>query len=240
MNLAIDIGNSQVKIGLFENDSLIECSRIKMLSLDFIENLFSKYEIQNTIVSTVSEFNESVKSFLQNHSSLLILSQDTSLPIITKYKTPETLGNDRIAAAVGAYSLHPNKNILIIDIGSCLTMDILSENSEFLGGSISPGIDLRLKALHQYTGKLPTVKKQPIDYLIGTGTNESILSGVINGIAAEINGIIKQYQTEFKDLIILTTGGDSKFFETYIKSNIFAVPNLVLIGLNKILQHNAA
>jgi type III pantothenate kinase len=168
----------------------------------------------------------------------LILNRDTQIPLKNAYKTPETLGKDRIAAAVAAWHEFPGKDLLVIDAGTAITMDMVTKPGEFLGGAIAPGIDLRFKALHTFTGRLPLIKRKNINYLTGTSTEESINSGVINGIAAEIDGIIDKYKILYPDLITIFGGGDSKFLHKRLKNSIFALPNPVVNGLHTILNYN--
>ena len=169
----------------------------------------------------------------------MVFSHKTSLPICIKYKTPETLGLDRIANAVAANALFPNENVLSIQAGTCLVMDFVTKDAEYLGGSIAPDLEMRFSALHHFTKRLPLVKKQKINYFIGKTTEESIRSGVLNGIADEINGAIERYREQFGELKIILTGGNKNDLENSIKSTIFAAPNLVLNGLHKILTFNA-
>jgi type III pantothenate kinase len=162
----------------------------------------------------------------------------TPVPLTIDYKTPETLGRDRIALVAGAAAMYPGKNVLAIDAGSCITYDLVTSAGHYLGGAISPGIDMRLKALNTFTGKLPLVQQQDFYRLIGNTTTTSILSGVINGTVEEVKGIIGHYRSEFENLKVILTGGGQEFLLNKIKSDIFAVPDLLLMGLNKILDHN--
>jgi type III pantothenate kinase len=162
----------------------------------------------------------------------------TPLPIKNNYATPKSLGKDRLAAAVGAWSLFPNQNSLSIDVGTAIKFDLINQASEYIGGSISPGISLRFQSLHNFTAKLPLVQYKNSHPLIGFDTETSILSGVLNGINSEIDGLIELYKVQYPDLKIILSGGDSIYFENNLKSNIFAVSNLVQIGLNEILIFN--
>ncbi|HXH17700.1 MAG TPA: type III pantothenate kinase [Chitinophagales bacterium] len=239
MNLAIDIGNTRTKLAVFDRDEIICTDATDALTDAYIRRLFRKFSIQKCILSAVSDYHNDIKNFLAANSWLLILDSSTPLPVKNLYKTPLTLGKDRIAAAAGAYALYPNENVLVLDAGTAFTFEFISRRGEYLGGGISPGIRLRLKALNAYTANLPLIEPQSVDFLTGTCTKESILSGVMNGMRLEIEGFIREYTGKYEHLRVLLTGGDAFFFETTLKSKIFAVPNLVLIGLNKILQHNA-
>jgi type III pantothenate kinase len=167
-----------------------------------------------------------------------ILSEKTNVPIINKYKTPNTLGKDRLAAVVGASFLFPKKDILIFDAGTCLTIDFVNARKEYLGGRISPGIEMRYKALNTFTDKLPLVQQAKISTIIGDDTNSSIVSGVQQGVLAEVKSIISDYKSQNFDIITVVTGGDCFFFEKELKNSIFANPHLVLVGLNEILDYN--
>jgi type III pantothenate kinase len=170
-----------------------------------------------------------------------LFSAETKIPLKNLYRSVSTLGSDRIAASVGAYFLQPDKNFLVIDAGTCIKYNFTNAQNEYLGGGISPGIQMRLISLHEHTSKLPLVKltEDPID-LIGENTEQSILSGVVNGVISEIDGIIDGYQNRFPGILVLLTGGDSEFLAKRLKNSIFAHQNLVLKGLNDILNYNFA
>ena len=240
MNLALDIGNSHTKIALFDKNELVSIKKTSVLNVEELEILFAKHTINNAIISTVKILNDDIVGYLKQKSSLITLTEQTPIPVKNLYLSPETLGRDRLAVAVAGAAKYPKQNVLTIDIGTCINYDFVNDKNEYLGGAISPGIDIRLKSLNAFTGKLPLVEKEPVNYFIGRSTKESILSGVINGITTELNDTIASYKSQFPELMVLTTGGDSSFFETRIKTTIFAVPNLVLEGLNKIIQHNAS
>ena len=236
MNLAIDIGNTQVKFGLFDKDGLKET----YLPNDGIEQILSNKKIKNAIISKTGA-NDEIEYWLREKKiKTLILSSELKLPLEIAYKTPETLGADRIAGSVAASALFPDKNVLKIDFGTCITYDFVNNRQQFLGGAISPGMIMRFKALHNYTAKLPLV--DPMQYLqyelTGSDTATSILSGVVNGIKEEATGIIKEYNQRFGNLQVVATGGDAGFFVTLLKNEIFARPYLVLEGLNRILNFN--
>jgi len=169
----------------------------------------------------------------------LELSHSLKLPITIDYKTPNTLGKDRIAGAVGAQSLFLKENILIIDAGTCITYDVVEANGTYIGGSISPGMLMRFKSLNNFTHKLPLVPYREFNELTGKTTEESILSGVISGIAFEMHGFINGYLEKYSSLKIILTGGDAVYFEKTLKNDIFVNSNIVLIGLKEILNYNA-
>ena len=238
MNLTIDIGNTSTKLHVFEQSKILFEQTYATLQLDDIKSICIKSNITNAILSTVNKEQIDIETFLQKNINFIKLDTNTSIPIINKYNSPETLGKDRLAVINGAYTIHPNNNTLVIDAGTCITFDFINDKNEYLGGSISPGINMRLKALNQYTKRLPLVEYKTNTPLIGNTTESSILSGVEHGILSEVKGIIDSYMQESPNLKILITGGNANFFESLIKNEIFAVPNLVAIGLNTILNFN--
>jgi type III pantothenate kinase len=193
---------------------------------------------QGTILSSVSNHPSELENILAQTGKFILLDAETPVPVINLYKTPQSLGKDRIAAVTGAWSLFPGKNILVIDAGTCITYDFLTKNGEYLGGGISPGIRMRFRAMHTFTGKLPLIEPGDFDELIGRSTDESLLSGVNNGVTAEIRELIRLYTDKFDELMVVITGGDHQFLHNKLKINIFAVPDLVLLGLNEIFDYN--
>ncbi len=240
MNLVIDIGNTKVKAAVFESDT-IKASYV-FDEINFAEELTTilvNHPISNCILSSVTTTitNDFLNKKLQQ-LFFIILSPATKLPFKNLYQTPTTLGMDRVALVAAAVSLFPHKNTLIIDAGTCITFDFIDLNNEYRGGAISPGIEIRYKALHDHTSKLPKLVKKEIFDLTGRSTSESIHSGVINGVINEIDGVIAQYKQEFDDLTVVLTGGDTKFLSKQLKNSIFANQNFLLHGLNKILTFN--
>ena len=237
MNLVLDIGNTFIKLAVFNKNILLETSVQKKLDDSLIDSFFQKYTITNCIFSSVTN-NKKNETLLKKYN-FLPLTHLTPLPLSINYKTPETLGIDRVAAVVGAKSCYPKNNLLVIDIGTCIKYDFLNSKDEYLGGSISPGFNMRFKALHQFTGKLPLIefKKENLT-LIGDSTEKSIISGVYNGMKTEINGVIKAYIKQYEPLKVVITGGDINLFDLVPKNRIFADKFLVLKGLNEILIFN--
>lgn len=240
MNLIIDVGNTNVKLAVFKNNKLqqkevIKSSRI----LSTIKKLIKKYPgLKRAIISSVGKLNESVLNKIQSQIHLLVLDSKVKLPFNNQYKTPNTLGVDRIALVSASAMLYPNNNVLVIDAGTCITYDIITKENNYLGGAISPGIGLRYQALHNLTANLPLLSiKQPKN-LIGSNTNESLHSGVINGVVGEIKCVTNDYKKIFKELTVILTGGDAEFLSKQLKSSIFANSNFLLEGLNYILEHN--
>lgn len=237
MNILIDQGNSFCKIALYNNQKF-EIHIVDDLSVEFLKDLFLKYDIKKGIITTVKSIDSTVLIFLKKHLQLFIeLSHDSNIPIKLKYETPETLGKDRIAAAVGAHTIFPDKNVLIIDMGTAITCDFI-ENNTFLGGNISPGLKTRFKSLDKETNQLPLLNKKGETPFIGNSTSNAIISGVQSGIVFEVEGYIRYMNEKYNDFKIILTGGDSSFFEKLIKKTIFAESNLIFIGLNKIIEYN--
>ena len=176
---------------------------------------------------------------MKESTNLLLVSNQLKVPFKNLYKSKNTLGQDRLALVSAAAFKFPKENVLIVDVGSCITYDFKNNNNEYLGGGISPGISMRFKSLNTFTSNLPLIDFDSIHQLIGNNTKNSINSGVINGTISEINGIIHQYCEEFKNIRIILTGGDSNFLLKRIKNSIFADQNFLLVGLNKLLEDNS-
>lgn len=240
LNLAIDIGNSRTKFGLFEERKLLQTFLFKNEELAKNHQLLEAYQAKHYIVSSVNKAAEQELNLEKYGNQLVYLKADSKLPIKIKYESPDTLGKDRISAVIGAAVQFPNQNLLVIDCGTCVTYDFLTSEQEYMGGAISPGIQMRLNAMNNYTNQLPLLYWDTISKpeTIGNTTITSMLSGVINGLIAEINGFISSYQQQFSDLKIVLTGGDANFFEKELKNGIFADPNIVLKGLNEILIYH--
>jgi len=239
MYLVIDIGNTLHKTAIFsEEGELLKLWKYRQLTVQRIAVLFARYDITHAILSSVGNYNNEIERKIQQYCPLIKLSDNIALPVEIKYETPSSLGSDRIANAVRANKLFPNQRVLSIQAGSCLVCDFINADNEYLGGSISPGIDMRFKALRHYTKKLPLVKKKLVEGYVGTTTEESILNGVMNGVVFEIEGVIAAYTQRYGDLKVLVTGGDADLLQKSIKFPIFAAPNLVLWGLFEILRYN--
>ena len=239
MNLVIDIGNTQVKAAVFELDTLLE--HFIFDEKDFVEkiqNILKKHQVAQCILSSVKETQQNFIKELEEIPSFIILDLNIKVPFKNLYKTPTTLGKDRIALVAASVVQFPSRNSLIIDAGTCITYDFINSKNEYLGGAISPGINIRYKSLNHYTSKLPLLSKNEVQNIIGKSTSDSIHSGIINGVIQEINGVIGQYSEEFEDLTVILTGGDTKFLSKQLKNSIFANQNFLLYGLNKILTFN--
>jgi len=238
MNLVIDIGNTLSKLAVFENNNIIDYQKTEDLAWDIIESFSRKHPLKGIIVSDVTSKMDPYTKKLKEYCPVILMTPHTPTPLDIQYKSIETLGTDRIAASVYGSSLFKNTNTLVIQTGTCITYDLVTAQKEYLGGAISPGLDMRFEAMHTFTSKLPLVKKEKIDFLIGNTSQNSILSGVINGCAAEIDGMIDKYEEIFTDLTVVMGGGDTFFFDKTLKNRIFASANLVLNGLNIILEYN--
>ena len=239
MNLIIDVGNTRVKSAVFEEDTLKEVVFFdKKRIVSELKKISKKFQITSGILSTVSSISENKLKSLHKNVSFMVLSSETKVPFTNCYQTPKTLGVDRIALVSNAVNKFKNKNVLIIDAGTCITFDFVTKDKEYLGGAISPGIIMRFKALNYFTSKLPLQEKEGLENFIGSNTNESINSGVVNGIIQEIEGVINQYRNKYTDLTIVLTGGDTNFLSKQLKSSIFANQNFLLEGLNEILIFN--
>ena len=238
MNIVIDSGNTFFKIGFFEEDQLIRSE--KGLSLAEVVEIVTKSQPASIIFSSVSVTVEEFKQALGLEIPVLNLTGTTPLPIEKDYNTPETLGADRVASAVGANDIYPGENVMIIDMGTCITYDLINAGAIFQGGIISPGVEMRFKAIHTFTKRLPLLSAEKDPVFVGKSTHQAIESGVMNGILAEMEGIIERYRHIYGTMRVLLCGGDVSYFESSLKPPIFVVPELVLIGLNRILTYNVS
>lgn len=236
MNLVIDIGNTRTKAALFNKCELVELKWFQTPAEILQSNLFLKQAKQAIIASVINE----AEDFCNQLNTILpsqLFSANSFSPLKNLYQSVSTLGSDRLAASIGAFTLYPASCVLVIDAGTCIKYNFTNDLNEYLGGGISPGIRIKFKALHNFTGKLPLVEP---DYnfkdLIGNTTQHSILSGVLNGTIAEIDGVIDLYKAKFPNLIVVITGGDSTYLAERLKNSIFVIQNLVLSGLNYILN----
>ena len=238
MDLIIDIGNTRIKCAIFKNGRLY--NTLYCFDNELEEFIFSlDGAINRLIVSSVKPLNNSQENvFRKTCSTVFILSSKLRMPFNNKYKTPETLGADRLALSAGGVLKFRNKPILLIDVGTCMTFDFVSQEGDYLGGSISPGVLMRLKSLHHFTGKLPLVGLKEPSNIIGCNTNESILSGVLNGMRMEIDGIIDAYKLRYPNVKTILTGGDLTSFDKKLKNSIFADADLLLKGMHFILELN--
>lgn len=239
MNLAIDIGNTRTKAAVFEDGTLVHYEEWPNGSApDFFEYATNQ-AVQNIIFSNVaSSVHPKVEEQLRHHFCFFELHPTTPIPINNQYETPETLGKDRLAAVVGAYALFPGENCLVVDAGTCITYDWLTAGGVYLGGNIAPGLSMRLQAMHQFTARLPKVEIGEEAPAIGRSTKMALRSGAQRGVCLEIEGYQQWSLAEFGSIRTLLTGGDAVFLANKLKSGIFVNHQLVLLGLNKILEYN--
>jgi len=236
--LIIDLGNTRAKVAVYQGDTLIELQHFENPTPEIIrKSELIKHEFKSAIISSVSSPTSGYREAFPE-LTFIEFDSNTPVPITNCYLSPSTLGSDRLAAAVAAHSLYPGNDVLVIDAGTAITFDFINKQGEYLGGGITAGVSLRFKGLHTFTERLPLVEAEFPEFLIGRNSHESILSGVMNGIRAELDGIIHEYKLLYPELVTIFTGGDMFYFEKKMKNNIFAAPNLVLTGLNLILEYN--
>jgi type III pantothenate kinase len=242
-NLVIDIGNTFTKVAVFRHDELLKAENQPAIEAGTLLSLIDQYQVNNAIISSVKKEVESWRNTLAGKVNLQYFNVEMTAGIRNQYKTPHTLGPDRLAAVIGAYKFYPGKDSLIIDAGTAITYDWVDAGGNYFGGSISPGLNMRYKALNYYTGGLPLISADSqFDAPFGTDTETSIRSGVQNGIKYELMGFIQSYLAKGRELNIILSGGDSIFFDTLLKNSIFAPyiknePYLVLKGLNAAIQN---
>lgn len=240
MNLCVDIGNSRAKLGIFKHNQLQLEKAIPIDGLAAtVKNLFSDYPgITQCILSATGKVPGFLKEMLAQNTTLLILDRSWQMPFKNNYKSPDTLGLDRIALVSAATFLYPGKNCLIIDAGTCVTYDFLSAQKEYQGGAITPGLLMRYRAMNQQTANLPLLEKDESAQVIGDSTENSIHSGAVNGLCFEVDGWIGHYRSQYQDLTVILTGGDADFLSKRLKNAIFAHSNFLLEGLNYLLEIN--
>ncbi len=239
MKLIVDIGNTLFKFAFFDANTLVKQFSLPVEEASKLPEILKDYPVPSScFLSSVRDLPEAFIMALPQSIDVKQLDHLTPLPFKISYSTPETLGRDRIAVVAAAYHRFPKQNVLIIDVGTCITYDFLSDNGVYYGGGISPGIQLRFKAMHQFTGKLPMAPMIENPPLIGSSTMASLQSGVMHGIQAEIEGIIRKYMDIYEDLTVLIGGGDNKYFDKQLNYSIFAASNLVIEGLKVISDFN--
>jgi len=240
MNLIIDVGNTLVKLAVFDKDVLqFKKTFIKSDFLNTLSVVSKQFlKIENAIISSVSNITNAQLSALKKLYPLLVLDYKMKLPFMNLYETPSTLGVDRIALVSAAAFQYPTKNVLIIDSGSCITYDFLDDKNQYLGGAISPGLEMRYNALNHFTARLPFLEMKNPKSILGDSTKSSIHAGVVSGTLFEIEGFISSYKLQYEDLTIILTGGNAHFLRDSLKSDIFANSNFLMEGLNYILENN--
>ena len=238
MNLVLDFGNTRIKGAIFNGEQITNYFSYRNDEFEKILNFDEILEIKRIgITSVINTPDSFIKRINELGIPVMIIDDTTKLPIDLKYDTPQTLGADRICNAVAGFRKFPNKNVLIIDLGTCNKYDFVDSNGGYQGGSIAPGFKMRLDAMHNFTANLPLLKPNEVEEFIGKSTISSMETGSFWGVVGEINAFITQYQSRFSDIEVIATGGYLKYFEKVLKNSIFAQPNLTLIGLNSILNY---
>jgi type III pantothenate kinase len=240
MVLTIDVGNTNVKVAVFKQFNLLD--KFVFQKNNFQNNfqiVFKKYpNHKKAVLSSVSLLDEKDIIWLKNQIEIIEINSNSVFPFTNHYTTPNTLGIDRMVLAAGAVIEYPNQNILIIDAGTCVTYDFITNKKEYLGGAISPGLNMRYKALNDYTAKLPLLENNTPDNFIGNSTSQSIHSGVVNGLCYEIEGFISEFSVKNEQFIIILTGGDAIFLANRFKSTIFADENFLLKSLHLLYTYS--
>jgi len=234
MLLAVDVGNTKIKAAVFEGSELVAKYNFEADDLDkTFKEIFTRHaNIASAILSSVGNSNEVLLEVLSEYTDVIVISHSSHFPFLNNYSTPHTLGIDRMVLAAGAVLQFPHRHRLVIDAGTCVTYDFITDGDYYLGGAISPGLRLRYESLHNFTAKLPLLSPElPLHYT-GNSTSQSIHSGVVNGLLNEIEGFISQYSEQYQELIIILTGGDADFLAKRLKNTIFANSNFLLESLN--------
>ncbi len=240
MNLIVDIGNSRIKVAVVSHKRVVESTVMDLYDHSVVEDITSRYEITRAIVSSTrgsqSSIVDSVRSLV---GRCLLFDEKVAVPIGVQYSTPHTLGRDRLAAAVGACEIYGKGDMLLVDFGSAITIDLVTRHGGFEGGVISPGVAMRFRALHEYTASLPLCA--PTDEIVGVAcsTKEAIEQGVMSGVVYEVEGHIVRMREKYDKISVIFLGGDAKYFEKRVKNTIFANQDLLFVGLSRILDYNA-
>jgi type III pantothenate kinase len=238
ITLCFDFGNTRMKCAVFDRRELMEVLVLENDSEETIHGLIEKYHPVKSLLSSVIDHNPGLETILSANSKFHKLDHNSKIPITTPVGKPETIGADRLGLVVAAADLFPGKNNLVIGLGTAITYNFINKYNEFLGGGISPGMEMRFKSLQTFTAKLPLVKKDWNFPLVGYDTRTNILSGVILGMAKEIDGTIDAYAEKYRNFNVLLTGGDAPYFVYHLKNLIFADPNLIYKGLYAISEFN--
>lgn len=236
--ICFDFGNTRLKYALFKDHHIQEVAVLQDGEPDTIVQLITELKPQKTILSSVINHNKAIEQVLADHSKFHLLSNHSKLPFTNVVSKPETIGADRLALMAGALADFPEKNNLIIGLGTCITYNFINKYHQFLGGGISPGMEMRFRSLRDYTAKLPLTEPDWNFPLIGYNTRTNITNGVILGMAKEIDGIIDAYSERYANFNVLLTGGDSPYFAQLLKNKIFADPQLIYKGLYAISEYN--
>ncbi len=238
MKLVLDLGNTSQKLAVFSGEEMVFIEIPELITTNLLLNIFNQFAIDSAIISSVIHHDKEIESVVHARCHCVVLDHNTPLPLVNKYESPETLGKDRLAAVVAGNHLFPHKDVLVIDAGTCIKYDFINSKSEYLGGAISPGLQMKFIALHTFTEKLPLVELNHFNSLVGKNTSESLLSGVVNGSIAEIDGIIDRYSAIYPQIQVVLSGGDAEYLVSKLKNKTFAVSYIVLNGLKIILDYN--
>ena len=238
VTLCFDFGNTRKKVAVFHNDEMKEGIVLPDDAVETIQLLIRKFQPAKSILSSVIEHNPAIEELLAVNTKFHRLSHLTKVLFTTPVGKPETIGADRLALTAAAVHYYPDKNSFVIGLGTCITYNFINKYHEFVGGAISPGLEMRLKALNYYTAKLPLIKADANVPLIGYDTNTNILSGVVLGMAKEIDGFIEAYRERYRNFNVLLTGGDIVYLASHLKNKIFADPDLIFKGLYAISEVN--
>ncbi len=240
MNLIIDAGNTSVKLAAFsEGRILMQWQVPNQHILQAVDEAIQTYPgIKQAIIASVAFLNEDQQAAIAEKTTLYIVDPHLKMPFNNQYTSPETLGADRKALAAAAVLHYPEQNVLVIDAGTCVTYDLISTDGSYHGGAISPGLLMRYQALNHFTARLPELEPEDFPDFVGDSTQNSIHSGVINGLCREIDGVIDQYESRYPHLTVILTGGDAQFLSNRLKKAIFAHSNFLLEGLNFLLEYN--
>lgn len=239
MNLIVDIGNTNAKLAVFQGEEIINSETVEYaILMNVLKSYLLKFKINKSILSNVGEKIDGLNDFLSDHFYHINLDYNTKLPIIINYDTPKTLGVDRVALSVAAFNMSNGKNSLVIDMGSCITYDYITSKGVYEGGAISPGLNMRFKAMHNFTESLPLVTIRESQSIIGKNTEMSLVNGVVHGITSEIDSYIDKLNNDIGNISVFICGGDQPFFVKKLKNGIFADQKILLRGLNKILNYN--
>jgi len=236
--VCFDFGNTRLKYAVFRDDKILYESVLDNITRESVLELVQTVAPDKTILSSVIDHDPVIEIILTEHSKFHLLSAQTQLPFTLPIAKPETMGADRLALAAGVVKFFPGKHNLVIGLGTCITYNFITKYNKFIGGGISPGMEMRLKSLRDYTAKLPLVKADWNFPLVGYDTRTNITSGVILGMAKEIDGIIDAYSERYANFNVLLTGGDSAYFAQLLKNKIFADPQLIYKGLYAISEYN--
>jgi len=236
--LCFDFGNTRLKCAVFEDDALKDVLVLNNVDESTIQQMILDFKPKYSILASVINHNSAIENILAASTKFHKLNHESKLPFTTPVGKPETIGADRLALTAAAVHLHPNEHTLVIGLGSCITFNFINKFHQFLGGSISPGLEMRFRAMHEFTAKLPLVKADWNFPLVGYDTRTNLISGVILGMSKEIDGIVEEYELKYSNFNVLLTGGDMGFFAPHLKKKIFADPHLIYKGLYAISKTN--